>query len=942
MQLKRSLSLVVALSLAAPLAVLAQEKGPPKMPPGAKAPEKPKQDFPPFEDTMKDYVQVPTAETPFITLWHNKKTDSLRAQIPAGLVGQQFLIATSMSGGAVATGFQLDHYLAYFERMDKSLVLMQVDPRYVEGGSNPMADVIERSYGGDIIVKKVPIITMNGGDPVVDLDDLFKADFSGIGQYLGGGGISADLSKWAKFKAFPENVELSADLAFMNRDGGKRMRFHYSLSKVPETATGYQPRAADDRIGYFLTVRKDWSKEHNASTLFNRYINRWRLEKRDPTAELSAPKNPIVWHIEKTVPLKYRRWVKEGILEWNKAYEKCGFLDAIEVKQQEDYDKSTKDLDPEDVRYNFFRWIVTGRGFAMGPSRAHPLTGQIFDADIVFDDAMVRHYVSSYDRLTGGEDSWEPYNPYLENFYQNFPQYKYRSPRELLLPGVKVQHDENAELARSLMKRMHEQGKPMCECASGMAHQMQFAGLALEAQGLGRNSEEFIGQIIKEIVMHEVGHCLGLRHNFKASTWLEMKDVEASVDPNEANAGSVMDYNPAIIAARGDKQTSFVTRTIGPYDFWAIEYGYRPVAKPYTDEKDMLAKIGSRVADAGLDYSTDEDTMGFLSADPYSNRFDMGKDPMGYAKGQIKLIGNLIEDISKWAVKDGESYTRLRRAFTSVMGQRGRVVSFVARFPGGQVINRDHKADPNGRTPIQVVPAKDQREALEFVCENVFGEKSYNITPDLLSHLAPGRYGHWDSDEFDFFVDFNIHDFVAEAQFNVLVTMMNPFTIGRIHDNQVKFGNGDEVYSLAEHINGITDAVWSELDDRNREGTEGKPFVNSFRRNLQRNHIQQLLDMVVSEPGGIVPADANAISRLACSKLSKKIETVLKDGTVDTSTEAHLSDVKTRVDRALEAQYQIGSSGMGGMPFFFFHEAGKNGARGQQKTQQPITVLPSR
>lgn len=935
MSFERPIRLALVLCLATASFALADD---PKKPAEAKpAAEKPKPDFPPFDDVMKEYTQIPTAETPFITLWHNKKTDSLRAQIPSGLVGQQFIVASSVSGGPVATGFQLDHFLAYLERNNKDLVLMQVDPRYVEGGSNVMADVIKRSYGGDIILRKIPIITMNGGDPVIDLDSIFKGDFSGIGGMMGGG-ISSDLSKWSKTKAFRDNIELSVDLAMMGRDGGKRMQFHYSLSKIPESANGYQPRVADDRIGYFLTVRKDWGKEHDAATLFNRYINRWRLEKRDPTAELSAPKNPIIWYIEKTVPLKYRRWVKEGILEWNKAFEKCGYLDAIECIQQEDYDPRTKDLDPEDVRYNFFRWIVTGRAFAMGPSRAHPLTGQILDADIVFDDSMVRSYVNSYNRLTAGEESWEPFNPYLENFYKHFPQYKYRSPRQNLLPDVAPSNDPNELFYKALMQRMFERGQPMCECAAGMAHQMEFAGLALEASGLGRNSEEFMGQIIKEIVAHEVGHCLGLRHNFKSSTWLEMKEIETNSEANEANVGSVMDYNPAIIAPRGEKQASFVTRTIGPYDYWAIEYGYRTVGKPYTDEKEMLGKIASRVAEAGLDYATDEDTMGFLSADPYSNRFDMGKDVMSYAKGQIKLIDNLMEDISKWAVKDGESYTRLRRAFTSIMGQKARAVGFVARFPGGQIVNRDHKADPNGRTPVTVVPAKEQREALEFVCENVFSEDSYKIDPELVSHLAPGRYSHWDSDDYDFFVEFNVHDFVAGAQFQVLSAMMNPFTIGRIHDNQVKVQSGDDIYSLAEHINSITDAVWSELSDGNREGAESKPFINSFRRNLQRNHVQQLLDNVLSDPGGFLPADANAISRLTLVKLSKKIDGSLKNGKMDVASEAHLTDVKTRIDKALEANYSFNGGMGGGLGFLFFREAEKQ----RNEEARKIPVLPSR
>jgi len=902
----------------------------PPMPAGA---DKEKPDFPPFDEAMKDYEEVPTAESPFFPLWYNKKTDSLRAQIPSGMIGQQFLIATSMAGGPVATGFQIDHFLAYFDRMDKNLVLMRVDPRYVEGeGDQPLSDVIKRSYGGDDILKSISILTMKGSDPIIDLDTLFKGDFSGIGRW-GMGQVNPQLSKWAKYKTFPQNVELTADLALMNSGSGRRTLFHYSLSKIPESSKGYKPRLADDRVGYFMTVRKDWTKEHNAKTLFDRYINRWKLEKRDPSAKLSAPKEPIKWYIEKTVPLKYRRWVKEGILEWNKAYEKCGFLDAVEVKQQEDYDPETKDLDPEDVRYNFFRWIVTGRGFAMGPSRDHPLTGQIFDADIVFDDAMVRFYEMDYANMTGNEDSWRPYEPIAEDFFRTHPEWSYRSPFQNLLPNVRLRNDPEAEFRANLMKHMQRRGRPICECAAGMAHQMQFAGIALEGQGLGRSNEDFMGQVIKEVVMHEVGHCLGLRHNFKASTWLPMEEIESHNEAGEANVGSVMDYNPSIVVARDQKQGSFTTRSIGPYDYWAIEYGYRPVGEPYKSEEELLKKVASRVAEAGLDYSTDEDTMWVISPDPLSNRFDMGRDVKKFAKFQIDVADSLIKDISEWAVKDGESYNRLRRAFGRLLFERGSVCEYVARFVGGIIVNRDHRGDEDGRTPLKVVDAKTQREALEFCCKNVFAEDAFQISPKLLALLAPGRHWHWDSDEFSLRVEFNIHDFVAQSQYGVLFNLMNPFTIGRIHDNQLKFQEDDKVYTLAGHMTDLSDSIWSELQKKSRKGTDEKPMITSFRRNLQRMHAGMLINLILSEPGAIVPADANAIARLCAKRLSDRIAKCLESGDADLATEAHLSDVKKQLDKVLDAQYSIGVFSGGGELFFLGRTA--EGAK-------PVTILPSR
>ncbi|MCZ6698974.1 MAG: zinc-dependent metalloprotease [Planctomycetota bacterium] len=904
----------------------------------AAPPEKPKKDkekpdFPKFEEAMKDFKEVPTAEKPFFPLWYKKKTDELRAQIPGSMIGKQFLIATSMAGGAVSTGFQIDHFLAYFERMNKKLVLMRVDPRYVDGGSKPISDVIKRSYGADVILKTCKIVTMKGSDPIIDLDALFKSDFSRIGRW-GGGTINSSLSKWAQYKAFPQNIELTADLAMMRGSTGRRTLFHYSLSKIPESTKGFKSRVADDRVGYFLTVRKDWSKDYDADSLFNRYINRWRLEKRDPSAELSAPKNPIIWYIEKTVPLKFRRWVKAGILEWNRAFEKCGFLDAIEVVQQEDYDPRTKDLDPEDVRHNFFRWIVTGRGFAMGPSRDHPLTGQIFDADIVFDDAMVRHYVTDYGRLTGGEETWEPYNPIVADFFAAHPEWTFRTPWQNLLPNIRMQNDPDAEFRRNLRRHLYKTGRPMCECAAGMTHQLAFARHALEAQGLGRSSDEFIGQIIKEVVMHEVGHCLGLRHNFKASTWLNMEEIEAHRIAGDANVGSVMDYNPAIVSVRGEEQGSFTTRSIGPYDYWAIEYGYRPAGKPYKDEKEMLGKIASRVAEAGLAYSTDEDTMSFISPDPTSNRFDMGSDVMEYAERQIRLTDSLLKDIQNWAVKDGQSYHKLRRAFRRIFGERARVSAFVARFPGGQYFQRDHKGDQDGRPPIRVVEAEKQRDSVAFVCKFIFAEDAFEIDPELLSHLAPGRFWHWDSDEFDMRQEVNIHDLVASAQFRCLFSLLNPFTIGRIHDNQVKFGENQDVYSLAEHIDSLEKEIWSELYEDDRRGTERKPFVTSFRRNLQRSHLKLLLNMVLTEPGRTVPADANALARLAVQNISSKIGRAQSSLELDGATKAHFFDVKKRIDGALEAVYTVGSGGRSG-GVFFFHEA-------ERAESEPFYVLPDK
>lgn len=883
--------------------------------------DKDKPDFPKFDEVMKGFEVVRPIggdQTPFLSLWYNKKTDQLFAQVPNGLVGKRFLIAVSVAGGPFFTGFQLDHWLAYLERMDKQLVLMRVDSRYAADDNAPVADVVKRSYT-DEIVRTIQIRTLKDGDPIIDLGELFKADFAGIGPIMRTA-VNAALSRWSSWKTFAKNTEIGVDLAmgaarspmsYLGGGGGdtpgtmgRRMRMHYSLSAVPQS--DYKPRAADNRIGYFMTVRYDWGKKYDTKSLFNRYITRWNLKKQDESLEMSPPVRPIRWYVEKTVPVRWRRYVVEGIAEWNKAFEKCGFVNAVQVLQQTDTEYA--DLDPEDVRYNFFRWIVTGNSFAMGPSRDHPLTGEILDADIVFDDSMVRVYVTEYERLTGGSSAWGPLDPFMSDFFKAHPRWDFQPAWRKLLPNVQIRPDREAELLASIGKLMAQRGRPLCDYAAGKAQELALARIQLEAKGMSpKDNEEFLGQVVKEIVMHEVGHCLGLRHNFKASAWKSIDEIAKSDSPTEATIGSVMDYNPNLFAIRGEKQGSYIPRTLGPYDHWAIEYGYRVPGKDDKSEDEMLKKIAGRVAEEGLDYATDEDTMGVLSADPFSNRFDCGNDPVAYAERQIKLTTDLLSDVTKWGVKDGESYSRLRRTFTRLVAERSRVAFFVARMVGGQIVNRDQKGDPNARPPIVPVSAEKQKAAREFIIKNVFAEDAYRFDPELLNQLAPGRFWHWDSDDFDMFQEFNIHEMVAAGQWRSLFTMMNPFTIIRIHDGEAKFAKGETPYTLADHIESLTGAIWSELS-----GGGGRMSVNSFRRNLQRMHLRMLMALMLDGEDSGIPADAGAICRLSAAELSEKIGRLLEKGDVEAATRAHLVDSKKRIDKALEAQYLMGVSGAGG------------------------------
>jgi hypothetical protein len=300
-------------------------------------------------------------------------------------------IAPTVSGGEVFAGLQSDAFYVYWKKYGKKLALVQ-ENLTIKGSDDESKSSVNRLFT-DRVLLNLPILTMpKGQGPVIDLDQLLV----GNARVFFGGSVSpqSSLLSIKKAKAFPSNIEVAYEVPMSN---GNLKTLHYSISKIKGTA-GFKPRRADQRIGYFTTSYSDYGKYEGDDTDVH-YINRWHLEKRDPKLKLSPPKKPIVFYIEHTTPVRYRRWVRRGILNWNKAFEQIGIADAIEVRQQDITNKQHIDLDPEDVRYNFVRWLNNNVSTAIGPSRANPLTGEILDADIVLTDGWIRVFEDQFSDL---------------------------------------------------------------------------------------------------------------------------------------------------------------------------------------------------------------------------------------------------------------------------------------------------------------------------------------------------------------------------------------------------------------------------------------------------------------------------------------------------------------------------------------------------------------
>jgi hypothetical protein len=855
------------------------------------APAKPDDDKP-FDTVTEGYERLPG-----LFALHRKAEDQkVLLEIQPSQLDQTFLFAGSVDQSAGERGFyasqQLADFAFTFRRVGKTIQWVQKNTAFTAQAGTPSARAVARSFP-DAILGSAKILSKphaERGSLIVDAAELFAArDLPGFAAGLSRAyapstfTFDKDKSGVREVKAFPENVLLRAQLHFTTdqqrststtlADGRSvPILVAYSLSAVP--ATAYRPRLADDRVGHFLVVQQDFTSDQ-PKTPYRRWVTRWNLEKQDPAAAVSPPKQPIVFWLENTIPVEYRESVRQGALLWNAAFEKAGFKDAVVVKQQPD----DADWDAADVRYNVIRWFAgVDATFAIGPSRANPFTGEIYDADIGVSEGIIRN--------------------------------ARRLAEEYVAPTFNA-HEAHEPAATAWSK----DPRHLCGYASGLADQAAFATALLDARGgLSPELEErLVHEYIVELIAHEVGHTLGLRHNFRASALQPYAKLYAAAGetPEASQSSSVMDYNPVLVAAKGAKQGAFVPLTLGPYDYWAIEYAYKPFSE--AEEAAGLAAIASRCADPALGYSTDEDAMGTyspLSIDPLANQYDQATDPLEYFRGRMALVNELWTSAESRLAEPGEGYQILRRAVGRGMSDSYRSLMTSSKWIGGVHHRRDHVGDPNGRTPYEPVAAAKQREAMDLLSEHCFGPKAFRVSPDLLNRLAVERiYGldpsYWNIQR----LDYPWHDVVLNVQRSVLARLLHPVTLGRVLDNELRFAANEKPFKMADLFGGLNASIWSELDG-------GAAEISSLRRNLQREHLKQLVAITLrepmpapSQPGQIAtppyPEDATTLSRWALGRIQSKIRTRLAaEGGMDVTTRAHLQDSQARIAAVLAAQVE--------------------------------------
>ncbi len=750
-------------------------------------------------------------------------------EIPAGELGKDFLLITTQAKVQTGLGYGGDYVNTQVVRWDRNgerILLRSFLYNVVAADSLPIHYAVEKASNPPILAAfDLQAYNRDSSAFVIDVTDFYTSDMTEIGLSRGAREqfkvrrLDGKRSFIDSVTAFPTNVEVDVTLTY---DAGQvpednalstiTVTLHHSMVRLPDQPM--LPRLADERVGYFTTEQTDFGMKSQRAER-REYITRWRLEPGDSAAyargELVEPKKPIIFYVDRGVPDVWRPWLKKGIEDWQPAFEKAGFKNAILAKDPPD-PKDDPDWKSEDARYSTIRWLPSPIENAYGPSIADPRSGEILDADIGFFHNVMNLARNWYFVQTGGVD-----------------------PATDKLP-----------LPDSLM-----------------------------------------GELLRYIAAHEVGHSLGFPHNMKATSQYPVDSLRSRTFTEKyGTEASIMDYGRFnYIAQPGDNAR--LIPMLGPYDFFATEWGYRafPGVTSPDDEKPMLNRIAAR-----------QETEPYLRfggpdmVDPTSQTEDLGADPIAATRYGLANIKRVADKLITATTKEGEDYETLREIYTQVVGQRNRELGHVVGLIGG--VTRTTRVAGQAGIVYEPVPRERQKAAMDFLVAEGFRKPTEILKPEILSLIEPT----------------GTPERVLAAQRALLDGVMNNSRMARLVAQEGLAAPGQKPYKLSDMLGDLRKGVWSEVYG-------SKVEADIYRRNLQRAYLDivntKLNPAPTAAPAGMPaqftaffappPGEAKALLRSELLDLDAQIARALPKAS-SREMKAHLTDARAQIKRILNPE----------------------------------------